>query len=122
MVALLVFGAGGQLGQEIAALAAARGLALAPVARQDADIADPAAVNAAIARAAPQVVVNAAAYTKVDLAESATDAAFRTNETGAGIIAQACAAAGVPLIHLSTDYVFDGTKTGAYREDDPIAP
>jgi dTDP-4-dehydrorhamnose reductase len=122
MVALLVFGADGQLGQEISATAAAQGLALAAVSHRDADIADASAVGAAIARAAPQVVVNAAAYTKVDQAESAVAEAFRANEAGAGAVATACAAAKVPLIHISTDYVFDGTKSGAYREDDPIAP
>jgi dTDP-4-dehydrorhamnose reductase len=88
----------------------------------EADIADRAAVEAAITRHKPTLVVNAAAYTKVDLAETEVEAARRGNETGPAVLARACAAAGVPLVHISTDYVFDGTKSGAYRESDPIAP
>ena len=90
--------------------------------RAEADIADPAAVRAAISRHKPSLVVNAAAYTKVDAAESETEAARLGNEIGPAVLAAACAAAGVPLIHISTDYVFDGSKDGAYLEDDPIAP
>jgi dTDP-4-dehydrorhamnose reductase len=67
-------------------------------------------------------VVNAAAYTKVDLAETEIEAARRGNEIGPGVLAATCAAAGVPLVHISTDYVFDGSQQGAYRESDPIAP
>ena len=67
-------------------------------------------------------MVNAAAYTKVDAAESETEAARLGNEIGPAVLAAACAAAGMPLIHISTDYVFDGSKDGAYVEDDPIAP
>ena len=68
------------------------------------------------------MVINASAYTKVDRAETDEEAAFRANATGPEILAKACAAAGLPLIHVSTDYVFDGTKSGAYRESDPVAP
>jgi dTDP-4-dehydrorhamnose reductase len=68
------------------------------------------------------VVNNCAAYTAVDKAESERDAAFAVNATGAGNVARACAELGVPLIHISTDYVFDGTSTRPYREDDPPAP
>ena len=79
-------------------------------------------MRTAIGRHKPSLVVNAAAYTKVDAAESETTAARRGNEIGPAVLAAACAAAGVPLIHISTDYVFDGNKDGAYVEDDPIAP
>jgi dTDP-4-dehydrorhamnose reductase len=68
------------------------------------------------------LVINAAAYTAVDKAETERDRAFAINATGAGILARACAARGVPLLHVSTDYVFDGSGSRPYREDDPIAP
>ena len=67
-------------------------------------------------------MVNAAAYTAVDLAEQERDRAFAVNADGPRHLAEACAAHGLPLIHVSTDYVFDGTKPGAYLEDDPVAP
>jgi dTDP-4-dehydrorhamnose reductase len=72
--------------------------------------------------ARPTVVVNAAAYTRVDLAEKEPEAARLGNEIGPGVIAEACAAARTPLIHISTDYVFDGSKHGPYAETDPVAP
>jgi dTDP-4-dehydrorhamnose reductase len=67
-------------------------------------------------------VVNAAAYTKVDLAETAVADARLSNEIGPTVLAEACASAGVPLLHISTDYVFDGRKKGAYQETDPVCP
>ena len=119
---LLIFGASGQVGRELVALAAARGLPAAGITRADADIADADAVAALIARHRPRLVVNAAAYTAVDKAESEPDAAARGNVEGPRVLAEAAAAASVPILHLSTDYVFDGSKPGAYTEDDPIAP
>jgi dTDP-4-dehydrorhamnose reductase len=122
MAPILVFGAAGQVGQELLALAAARGQAALGVTRVEADITDAGAVSAAIERAKPRLVVNAAAYTAVDKAESEPDLAAKINGAGAATIARAAAARDLPVIHISTDYVFDGTKTGAYHEDDPIAP
>ena len=119
---LLVFGAGGQLGQELTALGARRGIALVGLRREEADIADSRAVAAALDREIPGVVVNAGAYTKVDKAEAEREEAYRANAVGPEVLAEACRARGLPLIHLSTDYVFDGTKDGAYRESDPAAP
>jgi dTDP-4-dehydrorhamnose reductase len=119
---ILVFGGNGQLGQETAHLAQARGIPLTALSRAEADIADRAAVDAAIAANKPSIIVNAGAYTKVDKAETERDEAYRGNAEGPGNLASACAAAGIPLIHVSTDYVFDGSKAGAYREIDPIAP
>lgn len=119
---LLVFGGNGQLAQEIGALACAQEVPAALVPRSEADVSDEGAVVRMIAAHRPAVVVNAAAYTKVDEAESKVEDAFRVNEAGAAALAKACAAAGVALVHISTDYVFDGTKQGAYREDDPISP
>jgi dTDP-4-dehydrorhamnose reductase len=119
---ILLLGANGQLGQELTRESAAQGVALTALARAEADIANNDAVSGTIARHRPTVVVNAAAYTKVDLAESEGEAARAANETGPALLGAACAAAGVPLIHISTDYVFDGTKATAYVESDPIAP
>jgi dTDP-4-dehydrorhamnose reductase len=118
---ILVFG-NGQLGQELARMAGDRGMPLRVLARQDADIAERGAVASAIKREGPKLVVNAAAYTKVDQAETEVEAAERGNAIGPGVLARACADAGIPLVHVSTDYVFDGTKQGAYVESDPIAP
>src|SRR5205085_5487416 len=95
---------------------------LAALSRAQADITDAVAVHAALERHGPSLVVNAAAFTKVDLAETEMEAARQANEAGAAIVAAACAASGIPLIHLSTDYVFDGGKSEAYVEADPIAP
>jgi dTDP-4-dehydrorhamnose reductase len=119
---ILLFGANGQLGQELTRESVAQGAALVALSRAQADVAHADAVRGAIARHKPAVVVNASAYTKVDLAESESEAAHATNETGPAVLGAACAAAGIPLIHVSTDYVFDGTKPTAYLESDPVAP
>ena len=119
---ILVFGGDGQLGRELSRAASTRAVALHALSHAEADIADSAAVAAALARLKPTVVVNAAAYTKVDLAEINVEEARRGNEIGPEVIAEACAGAGIPMIHVSTDYVFDGTKPGAYRESDAVRP
>lgn len=117
---ILVFGGLGQLGQELER-ASERAL-LTTLARKDADITDQSAVGEAIRRYRPVLVVNAAAYTNVDLAESEPRQAQEVNGRAPGLIGDACAKAGLPLVHVSTDYVFDGSKSGPYMEDDPIAP
>lgn len=119
---VLLFGANGQVGRETSALAQARGIDLVAVDRTRADIADPVAVARVFEDVKPTVAINAAAYTAVDKAEADPEAATRGNATGPGLLAERCAREGVPLIHISTDYVFDGTKAGAYVEADPIAP
>jgi dTDP-4-dehydrorhamnose reductase len=86
------------------------------------DVTDAEAVRRAVEQYAPDVVVNAAAYTAVDRAESEPEAAFAVNRDGAAHCAEACAVAGIPLIHFSTDYVFDGTKGAPYTEDDAPNP
>jgi len=86
------------------------------------DVRDVRSVVAAFADFRPDAVINAAAYTKVDRAEDESEAAFAVNAEGARHIAKACAAEGCPLLHLSTDYVFDGAKRGSYAEADPTAP
>ncbi len=119
---IVVFGGTGQLGRELTRAAAARHVALQALSRAQADVADAAAVAAALKRWQPDLVVNAAAYTNVDGAESHFAEARRANELGPAVIADACAKAGAALVHISTDYVFDGSKDGAYRESDPVRP
>jgi dTDP-4-dehydrorhamnose reductase len=117
-----VFGGNGQLGRELIRAAAERHVALRALPRAEADIADTAAVAAALKRWKPDVAVNAAAYTDVDGAESHEAEARRGNELGPAVLAAACAEAGTAMVHVSTDYVFDGSKDGAYRESDPVHP
>lgn len=119
---ILVFGANGQLGQELTRLAATHGLPMHALPHGEADISDSSAVAAALARWKPKLLVNAAAYTKVDLAETNADEARKGNEIGPGVLGGACAAAGIPMVHVSTDYVFDGSKPDPYRETDPVWP
>ena len=116
---LLVLGAGGQIGRALVerAGAAARGVDAA-----ECDVCDEASVAQALSAPDLWVVVNCAAYTAVDSAESERERAFAINAEGAANVARVAAARGLPLIHLSTDYVYAGTKAGPYREDDPVAP
>ena len=120
--ALIVFGANGQLGHALERVAEARGLACNSFDRQRVDITEAVMVSDALSRAEAGLVVNAAAYTAVDRAESEEERAFAVNCDGARNVAQACARLGLPLVHLSTDYVFDGQKSGSYVETDPVAP
>jgi dTDP-4-dehydrorhamnose reductase len=119
---LLVFGAGGQVGRELMLRAPGDGWQATGFVRAALDITRSADVARAIAEMRPAVVVNAAAYTAVDAAETDRDAAFAVNADAAGAIAAACARAGIPMVHISTDYVFDGRKEVPYVEDDAIAP
>jgi len=119
---ILVFGGAGQLGQELQRASSASAVPLVALSRAQADITEAAAVEDAIKRHDPLLVVNAAGYTKVDLAESEIEAARQANEIGPATVARLCASAGVPLIHISTDYVFDGRKAGGYLEGDPVTP
>ena len=128
---ILLLGANGQVGTELQrslaplgdVVAATRtGLLANGAACEIADFDRPEQLQPLVARIAPDVVVNAAAHTAVDRAESEPDAAFRANAHAPGQLAAACAARGVLLVHYSTDYVFDGSATRPYREDDPTAP
>lgn len=92
------------------------------LARPELDLAQPETVLTALREANPDVVISAAAYTAVDKAESEPDIAFAVNRDGARAVAQAASDLGIPIIHLSTDYVFDGTKATAYVESDPTGP
>ncbi|MGB6347499.1 MAG: dTDP-4-dehydrorhamnose reductase [Methyloceanibacter sp.] len=119
---IMVFGAGGQIGRHLIESCSRAGCEAVGLTRAEADICEPAAVAEAIGRHAPTTIVNAAAYTAVDKAESESEQAFAVNRDGAAVLARAAAKAGLPLIHLSTDYVFDGLGRTPYREDDPVGP
>ncbi len=119
---LLVTGAGGQVGRELARLAPTVGAEVVGLDRAALDVTDAGAVRQSVGRVAPDAVVNAAAYTAVDRAESEPEAAFAVNRDGAANLARAADAAGLPIVHVSTDYVFDGTKGAPYRPSDPVAP
>ncbi|MGH7564946.1 MAG: dTDP-4-dehydrorhamnose reductase [Gemmatimonadota bacterium] len=119
---VLVTGAQGQLGSELVRLALQHGWPTIPLARANLDIGDAEAVRRAIQRAKPSAVINAAAFTRVDAAESRPDHAERVNRDGARNLARACQEEGIPIVHFSTDYVFDGRATRPYLPDDPPAP
>lgn len=128
---VLVFGGNGQVGQELLRALASLGEVVATTrsgqlpdgsACEVADFGQPDSLPALLDRLQPSLVVNAAAYTAVDRAEQDVDAAFAANAQAPGVIARWCAAHGVPFVHYSTDYVFDGQGTTQYREDEPTAP
>jgi dTDP-4-dehydrorhamnose reductase len=121
-VRLLVLGASGQLGGDFADVARQSGHTVTAVSHAACDITDAAAVDRSIAASRAEVVVNCAAWTRVDAAEDAETEAELVNATGAGIVAAACAAAGARICHISTDYVFDGRATEPIDEDAPAAP
>lgn len=122
MTRWLVTGAGGMLGRDLTSLLAARGEQVTGLARPDLDITDTAAVRAALEVAKADVVVNCAAWTAVDDAEAHEDAALAVNGRGAAQLAAACADAGVTMVQLSTDYVFDGSASSPYAEGAAPAP
>lgn len=117
---ILVTGAEGQVGQALRQLS--NGRAMFFFDRAGLDITDAAAVAERIAHLRPAVVINAAAYTAVDKAESEPELAMAVNAAAPGHLARACARHGAALLHVSTDYVFDGSGTRPWREDDAVAP
>jgi dTDP-4-dehydrorhamnose reductase len=128
---VLVFGGNGQVGQELLRALAPLGPVVATTrsgqlpdgrACEVADFGQPDSLPALLDRLQPSVVVNAAAYTAVDRAEQDVEAAFAANAQAPGVIARWCAAQGVPFVHYSTDYVFDGQGSAPYREDEATAP
>ena len=114
---ILVFGSTGQVATEVQRQAEVTALD-----RSAADLSDPAACAAAIVAHAPDVVINAAAYTAVDRAEEEPELAQTINADAPGAMAQACADLAIPFLHVSTDYVFDGSGTAPWQVGDPIAP
>jgi dTDP-4-dehydrorhamnose reductase len=121
-VNIVVTGGAGQLGRAVARRGPVRGHSVSAVPRAALDLSDDAAIARALDGGAPDAVINAAAYTAVDRAEREPALAFAVNADGAGRLARACAERDVALVHVSTDYVFDGTARTPYREDDPLAP
>lgn len=119
---VLVAGANGQVARALQDRAPPGRVEVVAVARPQLDLTDPASIAAVMQAAAPDLVINAAAYTAVDQAESDEAAAFAVNAVGAGHLAAAAAQAGAAIFHLSTDYVFAGDKSGPYRETDPTGP
>ena len=105
---VVVTGAGGQLGLELAEILPGRGHETVALSRAELDIADPDAVEDAVKGYAPDLVVNAAAYTNVDGCEAETDLAYAVNALGPRNLAQTCEGLGCKLLHVSTNYVFDG--------------
>ena len=118
---ILLTGASGQLGRELAAALSACGTLVA-CDRTSLDIADPAAIERVVRRASPQFIVNAAAYTAVDRAETERELAFAVNGHAPGVLAAEAVRCGATLIHYSTDYVFDGTRKTPYDEDAAPGP
>lgn len=119
---ILITGAGGMLGLDLQAAARTASHDTVALTRAELDITDAEAVREAVVEARPDVVIGCAAWTNVDGAEAEREAALAVNGAGAGNVAAAAAAAGAWTIHVSTDYVFDGTKRTPYLESDPVAP
>jgi dTDP-4-dehydrorhamnose reductase len=119
---LLVTGAAGMLGRDVVAAAGDADHEVVALARADLDITAADAVHAAVSAARPDAVINCAAWTDVDGAEAAEEAATAVNGAGAGHVAAAAAEAGAHLVHVSSDYVFDGRAREPYAEDSPTAP
>ncbi len=117
----MITGAAGMLGSDVQAAGAADHEVVA-LSRAELDISDRDAVVAAVTAAQPDAIINCAAYTNVDGAEADPDAAAAANAIGPGFLAEAATAAGAWIVHVSTDYVFDGTKTSPYLESDPTGP
>ena len=119
---VLLTGAGGQLGLELASLLPKRGHDVVTLARGELDVTDPGAVELAVEEHSPEIVVNAAAYTNVDGCETETDLAYAVNALGPRNLAQACERRGCELLHVSTNYVFDGEGERPYEPFDPPNP
>lgn len=118
---ILVTGGAGQLANALRVMAP-HNARLVFMARDELDVTQAASIGNAIMRHAPDIIINTAAYTAVDKAEQEYEAALRVNHIGARNLAAACHKNRIPLIHLSTDYVFDGTNARPYREDDTCRP
>jgi len=119
---LLITGAAGMLGVDVRAAADRAGHDTVALARAELDITDAAAVEQAVSDARPELVINCAAYTNVDGAESDSASAYAVNGTGAGNVARAASRAGAWVLQVSTDYVFDGAKREPYLESDATGP
>jgi dTDP-4-dehydrorhamnose reductase len=119
---MLITGANGQLGRELVRQGRALNIALHAFTRRELDITQPNRINTIVAKTSPSLVVNAAGYTNVDKAEAEAGLAFEVNQIAPGYLVRCCAERNIALIHISSDYVFDGIKGKPYHETDPIAP
>ena len=119
---LLVTAAQGQVGHALTSQAGAAGFEIIALPRQQLDIIDLSSIQEAIDQHKPDVLVNAAAYTAVDKAETDQAAAYAVNEAGSSNLAEACRQSAIPLIHISTDYVYSGEQSVPYAEDDATGP
>ena len=119
---VLITGAQGQVGKELTQIANKKGFDVIAAGRAELDITQTQNIEDYITQCQPDIVINAAAFTAVDKAESEQDLAFAINRDGAKNIAGACKKHNIPLLHISTDYVFDGTKSKPYSEDDSVSP
>lgn len=119
---ILVTGSSGQVGQSVAQLARVRGLETWAPDRQALDLCNPDAIAAAVARKQWSAVINCAAYTAVDKAESEPELADAVNAVAPAFLAREAARFAIPIVHVSTDYVFDGSKEEPYSEDDEVNP
>lgn len=117
---LLVTGAAGMLGQDVVGVARSAGHDVLPMTRSDLDVTDEVGTSRTLGGLAPDAVINCAAWTDVDGAEGDPEGAAAVNAGGAGHVAAACAAAGAALVHVSTDYVFDGRSEEPYVESDEV--
>lgn len=122
MTAVLVTGGGGQLGTELQRCAWPEGYEVVAIDVADLDLTDTAAIAAKMAEREWAAVINGAAYTAVDKAESDVVTAWAVNAMAPAAFGEACARAGIPLVQVSTDYVFAGDKVGAWEVTDPVAP
>lgn len=122
MKEILITGGSGQVGTELARFRWPEGWRATVLTRADLDLTDAAAIAAKVAERPWAAVINAAAYTAVDRAETEQVAAWQVNALAPAAFAAACAAAGIPMVQVSTDYVFAGDREGAWRPDDPVAP
>ena len=119
---IVITGAYGQVGFCLTQQAQANGWDVLAIDRDKLDITDPQAVNALVKEYQPDVIINAAAHTAVDKAETEIDASYAINRDGPKYLAEAAASVGAAILHISTDYVFAGDKDGIYSEADPVAP
>jgi len=119
---ILVAGGQGQVGSALAQQGLEQSLDLIALGRQDLDITSAESIASVFAKYEPDLLINAAAYTAVDKAESEPELAYAINETATALLADACAERGIPMLHISTDYVFDGTKDSPYVETDAVNP
>jgi len=119
---IVVTGKEGQIARSLAALGPQMDVEIVTAGRPELDLVVPGSIMPALTAVRPDAIVSAAAYTMVDKAETERDLTFAVNGLGAGAVAEAAARLGVPLLHLSTDYVFNGRKPSAYVETDPVGP